>query len=59
MAARDLWLRDRYGEPREQLPHGLVVTASGGDDVEGRYRHVTAPGGRDGWVDPSYLRPVC
>lgn len=59
VAARDLWLRDRYGEPLVQLPHGLVVTDAGGGDAAGRYRHVSTTDGRGGWVDPAYLKPRC
>ncbi|MEU6427769.1 helix-turn-helix transcriptional regulator [Microbispora sp. NPDC046973] len=67
VAARDLWLRDRYGEPLVQLPHGLAVTdadrgdvtGAGGGDATGHYRHVSTMDGRSGWVDPAYLKPRC
>ncbi|WP_432924534.1 helix-turn-helix transcriptional regulator [Microbispora sp. CA-135349] len=59
VAARDLWLRDRYGEPLVQLPHGLALTDAGGGDDAGRYRHVSTTDGRSGWVDPAYLKPRC
>lgn len=58
IAARDLWLRDQYGETVEQLPHDLDVTYLGKQNRAGHWE-ITTTDGRHGWVDSSFLKPRC
>jgi transcriptional regulator with XRE-family HTH domain len=58
IAARDLWLRNQYGETIEQLPHDLDVTYLRKQNRAGHWE-ITTTDGRHGWVDSSFLKPQC
>jgi hypothetical protein len=56
VAAHDVWLRDQYGTPHVELPHGQRVTVTNRTST---YWAVTVEGGQNGWVDHTYLKPLC
>ncbi len=56
VAVRDLWLRDEYGAPQIELPHGEKVTVT---RRASPYWEVTADSGHRGWVDDNHLKPLC
>ncbi len=61
VAPDDLWLRDEYGSTADgELVHGEQVTVlSRRGPTGGKYWEVRTDGGTAGWVDHSYLRPLC
>ncbi|MET8143121.1 hypothetical protein ABZU32_22700 [Sphaerisporangium sp. NPDC005288] len=58
VAARDLWLRNRYGKGLVQLPQDTEIAYSGEQNAAGHWEITTADG-RHGWVDSAYLEPRC
>ncbi|MBO3750232.1 helix-turn-helix domain-containing protein [Streptosporangiaceae bacterium NEAU-GS5] len=60
IAAADLFLRDEHGEPQTQIEHGRKVTVKSRSNPAGlAYWQVAVDDGREGWVDPHWLRPAC
>ncbi|MBG0814479.1 hypothetical protein [Planomonospora sp. ID82291] len=58
VAARDLWLRNRYGRGLVELPQDTELIRSGRRNAAGHWE-VTTADGRHGWVDSAYLEPRC
>jgi hypothetical protein len=61
VAPVDLWLRDEYGAVADgELVHDEQVTVlQRRGPTGGKYWRVTTDDGIAGWVDHSYLRPLC
>jgi hypothetical protein len=56
VATRDLWLRDQYGTPQIEFPHGEKVTVI---RRASPYWEVTTESGQTGWMDYEHLKPLC
>jgi transcriptional regulator with XRE-family HTH domain len=60
VTANDLALRDEYGTPLTELPHGTKVTVKNLQHPRGLpYWQVTTDDGLTNWVDHRYLKQIC